>query len=164
MNKIPTLADRLKKTRIEIQALKNTQFMGQGSIQAYNNQTNSQFDGTGYATVPGQSFGTYSKVYSITATATTQNVLFGDLIFDLYIGSSDIPYDYRTHYLDFPATYFDAYKFDVDVDAEERNIVKWGFVVTTNSNSTNLYSKFYIIANDIVNIQIKELAGRYDTF
>lgn len=159
------LDQRVINAKKDMEAIKNAQFIGTDSIRFYQNDTGNPYDWTG--TLPESPQAPYvgTKVLVIEAVARTQPVLFADLILEYYVndmGNLHTVIDY-IHEIYTNVDYFYSDDFGVPVEPTETHIARWG--ISLNGGDADaiapppntVFAKFYVVANDIVDITVTEV-------
>lgn len=162
----PNLETRVANAIKDMRELKQSQFIGSDSIRFYKIDTADPYDWSGVPPESPQSAYTGLKNLRFTATALTQNVLFADLIVEMWVDSMSNPQYTVIDYIDGIYDEVNFFNFRLYEDAQlpgDENIQSWTVQVYSNdydgtSLPTNtIFIKVYVVANDDVDITVTEL-------
>lgn len=159
--------DRRLATAIKnMEELKQAQRIGTDSLRFYRKDTGNAYDWSG---VPPESIQTEfvsTKELRVTATALTQNVLFADLIPQMWVDSMSNPRHTVIDYVNELYTnvdYFNIFFFEDAQMPGQENKQSWTVVLNAGDPDAvarplnTLFMKAYVVANDDVQIDITEL-------
>jgi hypothetical protein len=140
----------------QTQQMKSAQPIGGDSLIFYQSDSGLSYDWSG--TLPasgGPSTGT--KILLVEVQAVTQKVLFADLIYDLYVGSSTNRYTVQDYLsaLESHSTGFIMNRIPQPLDINNQNKARFGISIDGDTTTT-CYTKFYAVANDQINITVTE--------
>lgn len=160
------LHNRVAAAMKQMQELKQAQFIGSDSLLFYKKDTGDPYDWSGVPPESAQTAFVSTKILRVTATALTQNVLFADLIAEMWVDSMSNPRHTVIDYVQELYTNVDYFSIDFSEDAQmpgSENVQSW--TVTLNAGDPDavarpmntLFMKAYVVANDDVNIEVTEL-------
>ncbi|MFA5172585.1 MAG: hypothetical protein WC426_13570 [Sulfuriferula sp.] len=161
-----SLEQRVAAAMKTMQQFKQSQFIGSDSIRFYKKDSGLPYDWSGVPPASPQAAYVSTKILRVKATALTQNVLFADLIAEMRVNSNSNPrhtvIDYNTEiYLG--QDYFSISQYPDAQEVGNENISSWTVVLNGGdwdgiSRPLNtLFAKFYVVANDDVQITVQEL-------
>lgn len=162
----PNLDRRVSKAIDDMEQLKQAQRIGSDSVRFYKKDTGDPYDWSGVPPESPQTAYTGVKNLRITATALTQNVLFADLIVEMWVDSMSNPQYTIFDYIDGLYNEINFFNFIIYEDPQmpgDENKQSWTVSVYSNdwdgvSLPTNtIFIKVYAVANDDVLIDITEL-------
>lgn len=160
------LENRVASAMKTMQELKQAQLIGSDSIRFYKRDTGNVYDWAGVPPVSPQAAYTGTKNLRVTATALTQNVLFADIIVEMWIDSMSNPRYTDLDYIEDiynEQNYFHYYTFEDAQMPGEENVQSWTIPVNsydydgTSLPTNTIFIKVYVVANDDVTIEITEL-------
>lgn len=138
----------------QTQQMKNVQPIGSDSLVFYQSDSGLAYDWSGVLpTSGGVSSG--RQVLLVEFQAITQKVLFADLIYELYVGSSTSRYTVQNYLADTKAgiTGFEVFKIPQPLQISNQDKARFGIIIEGDNTST-CYAKFYAVANDQVTITV----------
>src|SRR5438067_550708 len=148
---LPILTDIVTAAK-QTQQIKNPQPIGGDSLNFYQSDSGATYDWSGLLPLSGSSG---LKILLVEAQAITQETLFADLIYELYVGSSTNRYTSQNYLSDLKAggTGFLMYKIPQPLDINHKNKARFGIAIAGDTTTT-CYAKFYVVANDQVTITV----------
>lgn len=161
-NDIPS---RVRRAIAAIRQLKNRQFIGGDSVVFYQKDTGNTYDWSGTLPPSPQAANSALKALRVTAIAKRQNVLFGDLIAELYVNNMNARHtviDYINE-INNNLTYFSIQSERMPVTPSQTNRAVWNVYIgagdpTGSGRPTNTcFMKAYVIANDDVTVTVESI-------
>jgi hypothetical protein len=159
------IAGRIAAAKKAMQEIKNKQFIGTDSVLFYQQDTGNAYDWTGTLPTSPQASYVGTKILKVTAIAKKQNVLFADLISELYKDNMTVRHtvvDYINEFVP-GGKYFSIFSYKDPVPPSQTNKIVWT-VVTTGGDfdgvtkpTNTCFNKFYVVANDEVDITIVQV-------
>lgn len=150
------LARQLQSLEAALVQLKTAQFIGTGAVSFFLGDSGAPYDWSGTLTHTTATASGYVQALLLTVECTNQEFATGDVIAELYVGSMANRYTYA-NWLDDLAHSRPAFSLSVYPVAGSPaapTTATWKVFVQGGSNTTTCYVKFYIVANDDVNITV----------
>lgn len=151
-------ASLIAELRADLDELSSRQIIGGASLSFYQSESGDQYDWDGTLPESPSDPSTGHKVLRVEAVAEKQNVLFADIIFELYVGSLTTRYTIRDYLEDIEAfaVGFRIMRIPQPLSVEETNTARFGIAIL-GDKTTHCYAKFYVVANDTVSLSVTEL-------
>jgi len=162
----PLLENRVASAIKTMQELKQAQLIGSDSIRFYKKDTGIPYDWSGVPPASVQAAYVSTKILRVTATALTQNVLFADLIAEMWVDTfTSQPHTIIDYLNEIYAgvNYFGLTKYADPQFPGAENIQSWTVVLNASDYNgisrplNTLFMKAYVVANDDVQIVVTEL-------
>lgn len=136
------------------QQMKGVQPIGGDSLVFYQSDSGLSYDWTGTLPVSG-GVSTGEKILLVEVQAITQNVLFADLIYELYVGTSTNRYTAQNYLADIKLghTGFIMNLIPQPLKISYQNRARFGITIQGDTTTT-CFAKFYAVANDQVSITV----------
>lgn len=150
----------------DMRELKQAQLIGSDSVRFYKRDTGDAYDWSGVPPVSVQAAYVSTKILRVSATALKQNVLFADLIAEMWVDSQSNPRHTVIDYINEIYTNVDYFSITKYADPQEpgsENTQSWTVVLSGGDPDAiarplnTLFMKAYVVANDDVDIVITEL-------
>lgn len=140
-----------------MEELKTRQIIGGDSLAFYQSDSGAAYDWSGLLPESPPAPTTGHKILVVEAAAATQETLFADLIFELYVGSMSNRWTVRDYLaaIDASTPAFLIFQIPQPLDVDTRNIARFGIAIM-GDKTTTCFAKFYVVANDTVVISITE--------